>query len=53
MSYFQTSFGTETGKKTLHYLALNEWKSIPQEYRQCSFTKLKKICKNKLLNNYN
>ena len=51
--YFQTSFGTETRKKTLHYLGLNEWKSIPKEYRQCSFTKFKKFCKNKLLNNYN
>ena len=44
--YFQASFGTETGIKTLHYLGLNEWKSIPQEYRQCSFTKFKKFCKN-------
>ena len=44
--YFQTSFGTETGEKALHYLGLNEWKSIPQEYRQCSFTKFKKIFKN-------
>ena len=51
--YFQTSFGTETGKKPLQYLGLNEWKSIPQEYRQRSFTKLKKNCKIKLLNNYN
>ena len=51
--YFQTSFGTETGKKTLQYLGLNEWKSIPQEYRQCSFAKFKKFGKNKLLNKYN
>ena len=51
--YFQTSFGTETGEKTLQYLGLNEWKSIPQEYRQCSFAKFKKFCKNKLLNKYN
>ena len=51
--YFQTFFGTETGKKTLHYLGLNKWKSIPQEYRQCLFTIFKKFCKNKLLNNYN
>ena len=51
--YLQTSFGTETGKKTLQDLGLNEWKSIPQEYRQCSFAKFKKFCKNKLLNKYN
>ena len=51
--YFHTFFGTETGKKTLQYLGLNEWKSIVQEYRQCSFAKFKKFCKNKLLNKYN
>ena len=51
--YFQTSFPTETGKKALYYLGLNEWKSILQEYRQCYFAKFKKFCKNKLLNNYN
>ena len=51
--YFQTFFGTGTEKKTLHHFGLNEWKSIPQEYRQCSFIKLKKFCKNKLLRSYN
>ena len=41
--YFQTFFGIETGKKMLHHLGLNEWKNIPQEYRQCSFIKFKKF----------
>ena len=50
--YFQVFFGTKTGKKTLHHLGLNEWKSIPQESRQCSFIKFKKFCENKLLHNY-
>ena len=51
--YFQTFFSNETGKKMLHHLGLNKWKSILQEYRQCSFIKFKKFCKNKLLHSYN
>ena len=46
--YFQT-FSAPKRKKTLHHLGLNEWKSIPQEYRQCSCIK---FYENKLLHSY-
>ena len=53
MSIFKFLLTLKREKKKLHYLGLNQWKSVPQEYRQCSFTKFKKFCKNKLLNNHN
>ena len=53
MSTFKLFSALKQGKKTLHHLGLNEWKSILQEYRQCSFIKFKKFCKNKLLHSYN
>ena len=51
-SLLSNFFRHQTGKKTLHHLGLNEWKGIPQEYRQCSFIKFKKFSKNKLLHSY-
>ena len=33
MSTFKFLLTLKRGKKKLHYLGLNQWKSIPQEYR--------------------
>ena len=43
--YFQPSAETEAGKKTLQYIGINIWKTIPEDFRHCSFTKFKNIAK--------
>ena len=50
--YFQPSAETEAGKKTLQYIGINIWKTIPEDFRHCSFTKFKKYCKNYFLDKY-
>ena len=45
MSTFKLFSALKQEKKTLQYLDLNKWKSIRQEYRQCSFIKFKNFVK--------
>ena len=52
MSIFNLLLRPKQGKKNLQYIGINIWKTIPENFRHCSFTKFKKYCKNYFLDKY-
>ena len=50
--FFHYPARTETGKKILHHICLKVWKNIPQEDRDVSFYRFKKLFKINCLSKY-
>jgi len=49
---FQSYIGSERRRKLFHHICLDVWRSIPQSYRHCSFSKYKNYYKNNRLGKY-
>ena len=50
--FYQSFTDSEIGKKSLHHVCLNSWKSIPLEKCHCSFYGFKKYFKTCILNQF-